>query len=392
MSGIVKKFIEENGLKDFAHSIKDRPIINYFNTKYENNVLISYITYPFRQGIKLIHTNYIESLIIANIFKELGYNVDIISYRYCRDIDYSKYQVIFGFGEPLERSFYKRNSKIITIHYATGMHTFYQNTMSLKRIEEVYHKKGVWILESGRIIDKAWSAQKVLVDAMIVLGNEEVVNSYKKFFSKKIYSLPPCFYKVYDPYEIIKQKDFLKAKYNFLFFSGAGLIHKGLDLLLDIFKETKRLNLHICGPIDREQKFRKTYYDELYNTTNIHTYGFVNLDSNIFKELLLKCGFVVFPSCSEGGSPSVLNVMGNGGLIPIITKESSIDIQDFGILIDDLSIESVKKSILEAISLEYNEIKERSIKCVDYVLNNHSVEAFSANLKKYLMEIIENCK
>ena len=44
-----------------------------------------------------------------------------------------------------------------------------------------------------------------------------------------------------------------------------------------------------------------------------------------FEEILLSCSFAIFPSCSEGGCPSTLTVIGNGGLIPIITKETTIE-------------------------------------------------------------------
>ena len=123
------------------------------------------------------------------VFNELGYNVDIVDYYYEGNINYDKYSIIFGFGEPLINSFYYRNYKILTIYYGTGMHVAHQNHATLKRIEEVYKKKGKWLLESGRIVDKAWSVQTSLVDNIITLGNDEVVNSYQKYFSRKIYNM-----------------------------------------------------------------------------------------------------------------------------------------------------------------------------------------------------------
>lgn len=208
------------------------------------------------------------------------------------------------------------------------MNPAHQNHASLIRIEEVYKKKGKWLSESGKIVDKAWSAQRSLVDNIITLGNNKVVNSYKKYFSRKIYSIPISYYKIFDHVEILKNKNFKDAKNHFLWFGSLGLIHKGLDLLLEVFKDLPNLNLHVCRPIDNEPKFKAIYYKELYNTKNIHTYGYQNIQSKSFKDIISKCAFIIFPSCSEGESSSIINVL-LYGLIPIVTNTEGIKIKDF---------------------------------------------------------------
>ena len=282
MKKLIKRYIPPSlwDVLKFAHKKYKRPIKNYFKTNFKENVLISYITYPFKNGISLRHTNNVEAVEIAKIFNELGYNIDIVDYDYEGNLDYDKYSIIFGFGEPLINSFYRRNHKILTIYYGTGMHVIHQNHAILKRIEEVHKKKGKWLLESGRIADKAWSVQTSLVDSIVTLGNDEVVNSYQKYFLRKIYNIPVSYYKIFDHEEILKNKNFRDAKNHFLWFGSSGLIHKGLDLLLEVFKEMPDFQLHICGPIDNEPKFKNCYYEELYNTKNIHTYGFINIHNN----------------------------------------------------------------------------------------------------------------
>ncbi|MFH1666483.1 MAG: hypothetical protein ABIA17_02800 [Elusimicrobiota bacterium] len=106
--------------------------------------------------------------------------MDIVGfYDEADGIDYSNHSVIFDFGDPLVNSFYKRNRHITTIYYGTGMHVVSQNHTTLKRVEEVFKKNGVWMPESRRIVDEAWSVQTTLVDNIITLGNEEVINSYR---------------------------------------------------------------------------------------------------------------------------------------------------------------------------------------------------------------------
>src|ERR1035437_770070 len=192
------------------------PIINYFRTSYPQNALVSYITDPFRNEISFNHTNSFESIEIGKAINEAGFNVDIADYDYEGRIDYSRYDLIFGFGEPLINSFYKRGKKLITVYYGTGMHLNTQNANTLNRIKEVFDKKGVWLPGSGRIVDKSWSIQTTLVDAMVLLGNEEVTKTYSPFFKGKIFNIPASFYNVTNYEEIISSKDFNKSKTHFL--------------------------------------------------------------------------------------------------------------------------------------------------------------------------------
>jgi glycosyltransferase involved in cell wall biosynthesis len=363
------------------------PIINYYRTSYARNALFSYITKPFKKGIDLSHTNSFEAIEIGKVLNEAGFNVDMADYDYEGKIDYSKYDLIFGFGEPLNNSFYKGGEKLITVYYGTGMHLNTQNNNTLKRIREVFNKKGVWLTGSGRIVNKSWSMQTTLVDAMVLLGNEEVTNTYSPYFKGKIYNIPASFYKVTNYEEIISSKDFNKSKTHFLWFGSSGMIHKGLDLLLEFFSKREDIHLHICGPLEGEPEFKRTYYNELIKTANIHYHGFVSLNSSLFKELLQKCAFVVFPSCSEGGSPSVLNVCGNGGLIPLLSKEASIDTGDFGFVFDKINIESIQFTIDRALHLTDKEIKERSLKCYEVISKKHSQTNYTDELRKCIKEI-----
>src|SRR5665648_1099492 len=114
-------------------------VSNYFNTHHKKNALISYITHPFNRGINLTHTNYTEAVEIAKVLNELGYNVDIVNYYFEGKLNYDKYSVIFGFGEPLINSFYCRNRKIFTIYYGTGMHVIHPVSYTHLRAHETRH-------------------------------------------------------------------------------------------------------------------------------------------------------------------------------------------------------------------------------------------------------------
>lgn len=386
LQNIIYVFRKE--IKSAGKIIFRPPIINYFRTSYKHNALVSYITDPFINEINLRHTNTFESMEIGKALNEAGFNVDITDYDYSGRIDYSKYDLIIGFGEPLINSFYKRNKKIITVYYGTGMHVHTQNVNTLNRVKEVFEKKGVWLPGSGRIVEKSWSIQTTLVDAMILLGNDEVTKTYSPNFQGRTYNIPASFFNVTNPNKIIVDKDFNKAKDHFLWFGSSGLIHKGLDLLLDVFSKRENIHLHICGPLEGEPEFIQTYYTELFRKQNIHYHGFVSMNSEIFKELLKKCAFVVLPSCSEGGGASVLNVCGNGGLLPLLSREASIDTDDFGFVFEKINNESILAIIDRVLLLQENEIKTLSLKCLDVISKKHSQTNYTKELRKCLTEII----
>lgn len=370
---------------------RKRPIHNYYKTKFNKNLLISYITYPFNRGINYFHTNMQESIKISEVFRDLEFNIDVVDYDYTGNIDYLKYDMILGFGDPLVKCFYNRNKKIKTIYYGTGMHVCHQNYMTLRRVKDVYVKTGDWLPESGRIVEKTWSVQTTLVDAMILLGNKIVEQSYRRYYDGPIYLLNPSFIEVIsyeNALKITQDKDFNDAKKNFLWFGSNGLIHKGLDLLLEFFKKRNDLQLHICGPINKETNFRRTFFNELYNYPNIHTYGFISIKSELFKELMKKCGFVVFPSCSEGGSPAVLNCMANG-LIPIVTDYASIETKDFGVIIKGFKEEDILEAINFSISIESKKLQEMALKSLIYTRKNHNVNIFKSNFKKIIDNILQ---
>ena len=272
------------------------------------------------------------------------------------------------------------------------MHICTQNYNTLKRIKEVYKKKNIWLPESGRIVEKAWSIQTTLVDAIITLGNEEVIKSYRKYYDGPIYDIPVSFFNIISEEKIkkfLEIKDYTEAKKNFLWFGSQGLIHKGLDLLLDYFVKHPDLHLHIGGPIDREPRFEKAYFNELYKTPNIHTYGFIDIRSELFSELIKKCLFVIYPSCSEGEPGSIMNVMANG-LIPIVTKETGIRVKGFGYLIPAVNIKAIESAINVALQEKNDILKEKSFECFKNTRKEHSIEKFRKSLYENLKCVIKN--
>lgn len=376
-------------LKDI---IKNIPLVkmyrgykkNIFNTSYSKNVLVSYVVYPIFMKDNKSHSNIIEVNSIVKCFKNMGYNVDIVDYDYKYNINFEKYNVIFGLGRPLESAIKYNNVSLKKILYVVGQHPYINNTSAVNRLVEFNKVKGKILYESIRLSEEVWPLQLSLSDCIIVLGNSVTKKTFENFYDGKIYTLNPPTFDIMDNIKL--SKEIVIAKKSFLWFGSKGAIHKGLDLLLEVFRKREDIVLHICGSVENEKEFFELYYDEIKSRKNIIYHGFIDIESNRFNEIVNKCVYSILPSCAEGGSTSLLNCM-RAGLIPITTKASGIDFDKFGFEIKDLSEKSIDEVINLAISITEEEIFNRSKACSLYVKKNYSEKSYLENLSNILLEV-----
>jgi len=358
----------------------DRPINNLYKTTFNKKVLISYITAPFRKKISS-HTNSIEVAIIAEVFHELGYQVYIVNYNKSYEFNSkNKFDVVFGFGVPFKNSFFYKGSKEVKrISYATGAHNSYQNNAEIERIRYLHKRKGLY-LSPKRVVDQAWSIYSNLSNLVIVIGNDSfTVKTFQQNLDSPIraINLP-----LHDRGGGIVNRDYSEAKKHFLWFGSGGLVHKGLDLCIDVFSKLDDYHLHICGP--KEDVFFDLYEKEL-QFNNIHYHGFVDLKSDSFKSIVTMCAFTLFPSCSEGMSGSLLTTM-SAGLLPLATKETGVDrIDDFGFEVQG-TLESIEESIYKAVNMDDLILANKSKQVSEYM----AITFTEKNFKKQLMTAIQS--
>jgi hypothetical protein len=386
---IIKKIASIFGVK-IKKDFKIIPLFkkNVFKTVYKKRVLISYITDPFFIKNNLSHTNSLECYTSAKIFNELGFNVDVIDFSSNRSVDYSKYDIIYGMGNPFEKSFYYNGTPIKRIFYATGCNPMYSNIVTILKVRGLKEKTNKILINSSRFIHSSPELQVLLSDKVIILGNSFVLDTYRKFDAEGIdryTNLNAFFYDVYNP--DLSKKDFSRAKKHFLWFGSSGLLHKGLDLLIDIFSKREDIYLHICGASDNEKEFFNYYNPILKKSKNIFNHGFVDIRSNKYNRIVDECTFTISPSVSEGGSPAVLNTIANGGLIPIITKSSSLDIDGFGIVIEKPTLELVANAIDQALLLNEKKLLEMSTLAKNTIRNNYTHEDYKKNLNGIITNI-----
>lgn len=355
--------------------------INIGSTK---NALVSYVI-P-RNIISLnksySHSNEVEIEVICQALLELGFNIDVYDYQSEGVINYCKYDLILGFGYPYINSVLLKEPSKKYICYLTGANPNYSNAAEALQIKRIYQKFKKMAL-NRREVYLPWMNSAINSDAIFVIGNSWTLSTYDGI-NEKIYSIPA-------PSIINKSVnlDLNEKKPNaFLWFGGSGSIHKGLDLVLEAMLAAQiDIILDICGPLSSERDFF-SIYQKYFDSLNIKYHGMVTVDSDQMIEITSKCDFIILPSCSEGCASSVITAM-SFGLIPVITKQTGIDLEDFGVSIDRTTPESVLEAMILAMNLSESDIRVRSEKAISYVEKNHSRKSVLNTFKNNLIDVLD---
>ncbi|MFZ4115971.1 MAG: glycosyltransferase [Chthoniobacterales bacterium] len=352
----------------------------------QGNVLISYITWPFQEGYNVPrargHTNAFEVVAMATAYQELGYCVDVINYDqhdYHPSLDYSVAIDLHGQLEGWNAFLPKKCHRIL---HATGPHWLLWNYSELKRLSALRDRKGAVLLPQRQV---APSHSASLADQIVVLGNDYTAGSFQ-FADKPLTRVP-----LSSAYEFSypQERDFSLAKKNFLWVGSYGMVHKGLDLVLDAFARMPELSLTVCGRPEKEEDFFRLYEKELLHTPNINFHGWIDMASEAFTQIAKTHAGIIYPSSAEGGAGSVIHSM-HAGMVPICTEEASVDLGNFGISIKDGSVEAVMEAALQFASFSDSEIAERARASYDHVRKYHTRDAFKKNYKIFADTLVNS--
>ncbi len=143
-----------------------------------------------------------------------------------------------------------------------------------------------------------------------------------------------------------------------------------------------------CGPITREPQFYTAYARELFHTPNIHTVGWVDNSSQTFRDVVNSCVGLVYPSCSEGGGASAIVCL-HAGLIPIVTRESSVRIwEDYGIQLRDDRIETIQSAVREVADLPTARLHELAANAWTFARAFHTRERYANEYRAALDAVL----
>jgi hypothetical protein len=351
----------------------------------DRRALISYLVDPLllpaKRRNRTIFSNHGIAQQIPQVLNEIGYVVDIVQWD---DINWTPtkyYDLFIGHGGiNFDRISNNLSGNTVRIYFSTGINWQEFNIREAKRIYELAMRRG-YLLNPDRVINTSEEDAYRSADGIICLGNSGAVQTYKKY--PLVFGINNAAYAL--SWSGLKDKDYHEGRKHFLFFSGSGNIHKGLDLLLEAFTETE-YHLHICQDID--PKFAKVYHRELTESPNIHFHGFIEMRSPQFLELVSQCNWIVSATCAEGQPGSIIECMAYG-MIPILPESANIDLDEFGISMIDCSVESIRSIVFTAANMDAEECKQKSILVSDVVRKNYSVEKFNENLKSAIQQIID---
>jgi glycosyltransferase involved in cell wall biosynthesis len=347
-------------------------------------VLLSYIIDPFLlpEGVPVSHdhTHHWESWQIAHTFLRKGFAVDVISYLNRRFVPSRRYDYFVAARTNFDRISAHLNEDCVKVAHLDTAHWVFNNHAAYSRLLALQKRRGM-TLENLKMIEANWAIENA--DVATLLGNDFTMQTYR-YANTPLYRIPisaPCTYDWDDG------KDFEKCRNHYLWFGSSGFVHKGLDLVLEAFAGMPGYSLTVCGPFDEERRFLGAFHQELYETPNIEAHGWIDVSGGDFAAIARRCVGLVYPTCSEGGGGSVITCM-HAGLIPILPREASVDIGDGGIVLEQNSIDEIRKSVRKLSALPAAALRKTARRAWEEARARHTRDHFAGSYEKFVEEVL----
>jgi glycosyltransferase involved in cell wall biosynthesis len=348
--------------------------------------LFSYVVDPFLllpgAPLPLSHTHFWESWTMARTLAELGFAVDVIHWTNRTFVPRAAYELFVDVRLNLERLGPRLGPGCLKVMHCETAHPSFYNPAQRARLAALEARRGIRLepfklLEENRAIEHA--------DCATILGNETTQATYR-FAGKPLYPVP-----ISQPvlYPFPEGKDFGLVRRRFLWFGSGGMVHKGLDLVLDAFAGMPDYHLTVAGPVERERAFAAAYARELYRTPNIRAVGWVDVAAPAFTALAAETLALVYPSCSEGQNGGTVTAM-HAALLPVVTREVGLDVApDFGVVLGGAEVEAIRAAVAGLAGRSAAELAGMARAAWSWVRAHHTRERFAAVYRERLLEIVE---
>jgi hypothetical protein len=350
------------------------------------NALLSYGTKVFEdiqkgKDISKRHSTGWEIYTISKLLLESGFDVDVIDYTNESFVPKKEYSILIDVLSNLERLSPLLPDQCIKIFHPCWSHWIYHNQAIYSRLFDLKARRNI-VLKPKKLIKPNLSAD--IADCITQRGHGLVAETYS-YTNKPVLKIRHS--SIFE-YDRPPKDNYDACRKNFIWIGGFGCISKGLDLLLDVFTELADHHLYICSRIAQEPDFESAFDKELNHTENIHNLGFIEVNSETFNQLAKKCIALIYPSCTELSSGSVITSM-HAGLIPAVSKECGVDVGDFGLVLDKCSVEEIKNMVLNLSSASIGDLEERSLKGWEYAKINHTQKGFEEDYRNALSHIVK---
>ena len=373
----------------YSQRIPDSPIVQNLNTNCNPNqkrALLCYLPHGYFHNPENHNTGrtiQFEIFKIVKVFSDLDYCIDIVGFNDIRSLELIKsrhYDLIFGFGETFFQ-ITNLQPKAISVLYMTENHPDVSLRAEKERIDYFYarHKKHIPIVRSGRFYKSKHVEKKYC--QLITLGE---IAPFRKQYDNPFTIFPTG---IVNTSFVFKEKDHFNARKHFLWLGSNAVIHKGLDLLIDVFSHRKDICLHVCG-LNKEAR-RLLKIPEL---ENIIDYGYINIQSETFIKIVETCSYSILPSCSEGFATSITTSMLHG-LIPVVIENTGFNrLNDKAIFLVDYKVEYLDSKLTELINYSPENLNLLSNKVFDFAHRNFQISVFEENLREIFLSIINGNK
>lgn len=350
-------------------------VADVFKKRRSETVLISYISYPLwvRRGA---HTNLEECKILCEVFDELGFSVDLVDSNYHRDI-VKEYTIVCGHGSVYNR--YINKAKCL-IYYGTGVPGVLQNNNSDK-IREKALSLGFNIQEANlRRVDVDNSQMISKSNLVLALGNLSNKCEYEVYSTNVTnirFPFPNLFWRL--PRAALVMPD---NRSSFLFYAGSGLIHKGIAQVMVCAHRFKHNDFYVACPKEEYNQFVLRNKDLIPN--NIHYLGFLSFVEDNASMLPENIRFILSPSASEGGAPSVIAATYKYRLLPIVSKQSMCDLPEK----EEFDFTDMDGLVRLISNIDYSEVVGRVLRNEDYIKFKYNYLAVRGEIKEKIQNVV----
>jgi hypothetical protein len=353
-------------------------------TRPVGRVLLSYATRIWEElaagkGIHNRHPVAWHNFQVARALLDLGFAVDVIWFNNSRFRPRHEYDVVFDVAYALERLSRVVGNQPVRIYYPDFAHWTVHNSRLLARVAQLRERRGV-VLRPGRIAPVQRAAESA--DHMLCRGGPWSVQTYDHVdapilrlnsMTGQLLSEPP-----------VRRED---VRHRFIWLSGSGLVHKGLDLTLEAFARNPDLELEVFGNVREDKEFFECYLRELTELPNVRLRGWIDPAGEEFAEFASRAVGIVHPSASEMSCTAVMAGMA-AGLIPVATASTDIELADFGVEVAGDSVDAVENALREVVNKPPGELDDMSQAARAAIFGRYGRDRFLASFRAALLDIL----
>ena len=341
----------------------------YLNSLFDN---------PYTNQVFHVSKIHIYQLLLPFINK--GYIVDIYPSEYVNENDILdiNYDVIFGFG-PTYMKLISKNPNALKILFISENAPWVVRSKFAERLK--------WYKErTGKFPKYARSRTNFYVDDMFSLSDCGISINGTQNISSMLHKLRPIYQlnvnALYGKHKDIN-KDHNRTRRNFLWFGSTGAIHKGLDLLVEVFRILPEYQLDVYGASQLELK-------DMELPSNIHICNKISVFSEKFiDEVVNEHSYVISLSCSEGMQSSIATCM-MYGIIPIVSIETGYDDNQYVITPESLDINQIMSVIKRCANMNPENLIKLEHDIMHFASSHYTIEQFTDNYNQIISKIFKH--